>query len=65
LPEMAGGVAQYKTTPAEFAESVPELVEAGATFVGGCCGTTPDFIRQIAQLPELEKSQGKVASSEK
>jgi methionine synthase I (cobalamin-dependent) len=24
------------------------LLEAGASFVGGCCGTTPDFIRAIA-----------------
>jgi len=63
LPEMVGGAAQYKTTPAEFAESVPALVEAGATFIGGCCGTTPDFIREIAQLPALKKSRGKVASS--
>ena len=64
LPEMVGGVAKYKTSPEEFAESVPELIEAGATFIGGCCGTTPDFIRQIAQIPAL-KSQSKTATSEK
>jgi methionine synthase I (cobalamin-dependent) len=49
LPEMIGGVAKYKTTPAEFAASAQELVEAGATFLGGCCGTTPEFIRVLAQ----------------
>jgi 5-methyltetrahydrofolate--homocysteine methyltransferase len=64
LPEMVDGVARYKTSPAEFSESVPLLVEAGATFLGGCCGTTPEFIRQIAQLPALKKSQGKRAASE-
>jgi methionine synthase I (cobalamin-dependent) len=51
LPEMLGGVAQYKTTPEEFAASAQELVEAGATFLGGCCGTTPEFIRSLAQQP--------------
>ena len=51
LPEMVGGAAHYKTAPAEFAASAQELVEAGATFVGGCCGTTPEFIRALAQQP--------------
>jgi methionine synthase I (cobalamin-dependent) len=49
LPEMIGGVAKYKTTPAEFEAWAQELVEAGATFLGGCCGTTPEFIRVLAQ----------------
>ena len=49
LPEMIDGVAHYKTTPAEFAASTQELFEAGATFLGGCCGTTPAFIRALAQ----------------
>jgi 5-methyltetrahydrofolate--homocysteine methyltransferase len=35
----------YHTTPAEFAAHVPALVEAGANFIGGCCGTSPEFIR--------------------
>jgi len=47
LPEMVGGAAQYKTTPTEFAAWAQELVEAGATFLGGCCGTTPEFIRAL------------------
>jgi 5-methyltetrahydrofolate--homocysteine methyltransferase len=51
LPEMIGGVGQYKTTPAEFAASARELIKAGATFLGGCCGTTPEFIRVLAQQP--------------
>jgi methionine synthase I (cobalamin-dependent) len=53
LPGMIGGVAQYKTTPAEFAASAQELVDAGATFLGGCCGTTPEFIGALAQQPGL------------
>ena len=48
LPELVDGQAVYRTTPAEFAAHVPALVEAGASFIGGCCGTTPDYIRAVA-----------------
>ena len=47
LPEMRDGKAVYGQTPAEFAQHVPQLIEAGAGFLGGCCGTTPDFIRAV------------------
>jgi len=56
LPEMVGSVALYKTTAVEFAASAQELVEAGATFLGGCCGTTPEFIRVLAQQPVLSRA---------
>ena len=56
LPEMVGNVALYKTTAVEFAASAHELVEAGATFLGGCCGTTPEFIRVLAQQPAVSKA---------
>jgi 5-methyltetrahydrofolate--homocysteine methyltransferase len=47
LPELSGGRTVYPTNPAEFASHVPALVQAGAGFIGGCCGTNPDFIRAI------------------
>ncbi len=47
MPESVGGKTIYKSAPADFAARVPELVKAGAHFVGGCCGTSPDFIRAI------------------
>ncbi len=47
LPEIVNGQAIYKTTPAEFASYVPALIQAGANFIGGCCGTSPDFIRAV------------------
>ena len=49
LPELVDGRTTYRTTPEEFAAFVPALLQAGASFVGGCCGTTPEFIRAIAQ----------------
>lgn len=48
LPELVQGRTVYRTTPAEFAKHVPALVEAGASFIGGCCGTSPEFIREVA-----------------
>ena len=50
LPEMVGDQAVYRTSPDAFAAVVPRLLEAGAAFVGGCCGTSPDFIRATADL---------------
>ncbi len=49
LPVMFSGRAEYQTTPEEFASFLPALVEAGATFIGGCCGTSPDFINALAK----------------
>lgn len=49
LPEMIDGQTVYRQTPEEFAEYVPQLVEAGVSMLGGCCGTTPDFIVAVKQ----------------
>lgn len=47
LPEIVDGNTVYRTAPDEFAAIVPELIDAGASFVGGCCGTSPDFIAAV------------------
>jgi len=44
LPEVVDGRTTWRTTPEEFASYAPALVEAGASFLGGCCGTRPEFI---------------------
>jgi 5-methyltetrahydrofolate--homocysteine methyltransferase len=46
---MVDGRARYSATPDEFAGYIPELIQAGASFIGGCCGTRPDFIAAISQ----------------
>ena len=33
--------------PEEFASYAPKLVAAGASLIGGCCGTTPEHIKQV------------------
>jgi 5-methyltetrahydrofolate--homocysteine methyltransferase len=49
LPEIRSGEAVYPQGPTSMASFVGALVEAGAAIVGGCCGTTPEHIRAIAQ----------------
>lgn len=49
LPKMIGGKVVYTMNSEEFAEQVPALVEAGAGFIGGCCGSNPDFIRAVVE----------------
>lgn len=49
LPQLVGGRPVYRTTPEQFAALAPALVEAGASFIGGCCGTNPDFIRALVK----------------
>ena len=41
LPELEGTETVYKMTPSDFARAGCKLIEAGASMVGGCCGTTP------------------------
>ena len=47
IPQMEGDRVVYDSTAEDFAESGQLLVEAGASFVGGCCGTGPEFIRAL------------------
>lgn len=49
LPEIVDGEATYHIAPDDFARHLPALVRAGAQFIGGCCGTSPLFIRALAR----------------
>lgn len=59
LPELIDGRAVYRTTPENFASYAPALVEAGASFLGGCCGTNPDFIRRLNEKMQLDSKPGR------
>jgi len=49
FPEYVDGRYIYRATPGYFAAMAADMAEAGAALVGGCCGTTPDHIRAIAE----------------
>lgn len=47
MPELDGDRAVYRTTPGQFAEAAARLADAGADYIGGCCGSSPAFIRAL------------------
>ena len=49
MPSLAAGQAVYTMAPDVFASHLASLVEAGASFVGGCCGTSPEFVRALVR----------------
>jgi 5-methyltetrahydrofolate--homocysteine methyltransferase len=53
-PVMERGQLTYKQTPAQVAEGLPLLLEAGVKIVGGCCGSTPAHIAALRSLIKRE-----------
>src|SRR5271166_3426139 len=49
MPTLEAGQAVYTMTPDAFADYLPSLFEAGASFLGGCCGTSPEFVRALVR----------------
>lgn len=47
LPDPATG--EYSVTPEEFAEELATAPDLGVTILGGCCGTSPDYIRALSE----------------
>jgi 5-methyltetrahydrofolate--homocysteine methyltransferase len=48
MPEMVDGRITYRMSPGRFGEGSLDLRRAGADFIGGCCGTTPEFILAVS-----------------
>ncbi|MCF0238801.1 MAG: homocysteine S-methyltransferase family protein [Sphaerochaetaceae bacterium] len=48
LPREENGKTVYDVGPEEFASYMVEMVNRGARIIGGCCGTTPDYIRAVS-----------------
>ena len=49
LPSVVDGETVYDLGPDEFAKLMRRACEMGATVVGGCCGTTPEYIRRLCE----------------
>ena len=58
MPKMIDGLTVFTVGPEEFAQDVATLVEAGASIVGGCCGTTPAHIAALQALTTSHPSLG-------
>jgi 5-methyltetrahydrofolate--homocysteine methyltransferase len=46
-PATRHGETYYEQTPSEFAADAGKIKDAGADMIGGCCGTTPEFIKEV------------------
>jgi 5-methyltetrahydrofolate--homocysteine methyltransferase len=56
LPENVGGQAHYRLTPMELRMSLMHFVEdLGVQIIGGCCGTRPEHIQQLAEIAKTLK----------
>jgi 5-methyltetrahydrofolate--homocysteine methyltransferase len=49
MPKYLKGQTVFQETPEETSSFVPDLINAGANIIGGCCGTTPEHIKKIAE----------------
>ena len=72
LPELdKEGHTVYNLNAEDFSESMKEIVQSGATILGGCCGTTPEHIRALHEktsgmpYPVIEKRDSYRLSSER
>ncbi len=69
LPKSDGKVTYYDVDAEEFAEDIKLSVENGVRIVGGCCGTTPEYIKKVCELThdmrpkEIEKKTYSVCTS--
>ncbi len=69
LPTVVDGKATYSLNAEKFAGYVTILAQNGASILGGCCGTEPDYIQSVVEktknipLPKIEKKNKTVISS--
>lgn len=55
LPRSVGGKTVYDVDAEEFSDIMVDIVKCGASIVGGCCGTTPEFIKStVEKTKDLE-----------
>lgn len=69
LPETVGGQTVYNVSPEDFASEMAEIAENGASVLGGCCGTDPDYIKALVRkikdvkTPEITEKNLTLVSS--
>ncbi len=69
LPQVVDGKTVFDVSPADFAEELRSLIAAGLRVAGGCCGTTPEYIRALTEataamtpVPLCDKGRAVVSS---
>lgn len=71
LPHLIGNESVFDMEPEVFKEEMKKIIDAGASIVGGCCGTTPEHIRQLADackdlsVPTINQKKIRAVTSER
>ena len=72
LPRIVDGLTRFDMNPEAFAAQTARIADSGANFIGGCCGTTPDHIRELKKalegrpsIPPVRESVSAVSSAGK
>jgi 5-methyltetrahydrofolate--homocysteine methyltransferase len=70
LPRVVEGKVVFEQSPEAFGSYTKPFVERGVRLIGGCCGTTPEFVREIkkqldelGELPEFKGESACIASA--
>lgn len=69
LPEMINGSVIYRESPENFTKYTQEFIKYGVRLIGGCCGTTPEFISALSKkvsginMPEIMKAESNLIAS--
>ena len=67
LPEIKDGKTVYDITPEEFGAEICSFIEKGVRICGGCCGTTPEYIRAIVgsnpSIPAMSEKKNRTLVS--
>ena len=50
MPKFINSKTIFTESASDFAKSIPELIKLGVNIIGGCCGTTPEHIKEIAKI---------------
>ena len=62
LPRVEDGKTVYDVSADMFAEAMEEVLRAGAAVVGGCCGTTPEYIKLLSKRAKQIDDEAQTAS---
>ncbi|MGL5415673.1 MAG: homocysteine S-methyltransferase family protein [Clostridium sp.] len=55
LPKIINGETKFLITADEFSNIISKYVDLGVSVIGGCCGTTPEFIEKLKEIKESKK----------
>ena len=55
LPDIIDGKTVYNVNPLDFSKVIEEFVDIGVSIIGGCCGTTPQFTKNLRKIADSKK----------